>query len=223
MRMALVLPVAYDEVFLEKIRADYRSEDLGVEVSYRFPDAAPSVIETAADARAAEEGVRRAVLDAVADGADAVLVTCFSDPGVRAAASAVPVPVMGEGRPTIAAVAALFERFSILSSQSSTTDAKANVVAELGVASRLHSVVGMDIPVRELTPGRADDVAALIQREARSGVDAVILGCTGLEAGFTAAVRERLDERGAGVAVVDPAEVAGRVLLAAALSSGAPR
>jgi allantoin racemase len=223
LRLALVLPVAEDRVFLEKIQVDYRATDLGVDTSYHFPAHAPAVIETVADAQAAEEGVRDAVVQAVAEGADAVLVTCFSDPGVRAAAIAVDVPVMGEGRPSIAATGANFARFSILSSQSSTIAAKEAMVTELGLADRLQAVVGMDIPVRELTPVRATAVADLIEREAGSGADAVILGCTGLEAGFTAAVRQHVRDRGVAVAVVDPAEIAGRILIAAALSSGAPR
>jgi allantoin racemase len=221
--LALVLPIAEDQGFLAKIRADYPSSALGVETAYHFPADAPDVIETEADARAAADGVREAAVRAVADGADAVLVTCFSDPGVRSAALAVNVPVMGEGRPTIAATGAIFERFSILSSQSTTTGAKEAMVAELGLADRLQAVVGMDIPVRDLTSERAREVAVLINREAALGAGAVILGCTGVELGFTTAVRRHVREMGVRVTVVDPAEIAGRAVVAAALSSGAPR
>jgi allantoin racemase len=205
------------------MQADYRADDLGTDTSFHFPAQAPAVIETAADARAAVEGVRDAVVRAVDQGADAVLVTCFTDPGVREAAIVVGVPVLGEGRPSIAATGAIFQRFSVLSSQSSTVAAKEAMVAELGLSDRLLAVVGMDIPVRELTRSRASAVADLIETQAERGADAVVLGCTGLEPGFTVAVREQIRARGIDVAVVDPAEIAGRVVVAAALSSGAPR
>lgn len=223
LRLALVLPVAESRSLLRKFEADYDSKALGAETTFRFPAIAPEVIETEEDARAAEAGVRDAVVQAVSEGADAVLVTCFSDPGVRSAACDVDVPVMGEGRPSIAATGALFDRFSILSAQSSTIAAKEAMVAELGLAGRLQRVVGMDIPVRELTTERAPEVALLIAAEADGGATAVILGCTGLELGFTAAVRSAVRTIRPAVAVVDPAEVAGRLAIAAAVSSGAPR
>ena len=109
-RLAFVLPVAASSLFLEKIEADYDSRRLGAETSFSFPAEAPAAIETEDDARAAEAGVRDAVVAAAAEGADAVLVTCFSDPGVRSAAREVGVPVLGEGRPSIAATGAILAR-----------------------------------------------------------------------------------------------------------------
>jgi allantoin racemase len=222
-KLALVMPVAESAQFLRKIRADYDPSRLGVRTTFIFPASAPAAIESADDARAADAGVRDAVAQAVDRGADAVLVTCFSDPGVRSAAAAVDVPVLGEGRPTIAATGALFDRFSVLSAMSSTVDAKEQMVTELGLADRLQAVVGLDIPVQDLTPARAATVAAIVAAQASDGAQAVILGCTGFQLGFTAAVRREVRALGASVAVIDPAEVAGRAIVAAAISSGAPR
>ena len=83
-----------------------------------------------------------------------------------------------------------------MSSQSSTIEAKKQMVAELGLADRLQAVVGMDIPVRELTPATARTVGALVASEAAAGAEAVILGCTGFEIGFTAAVRQTVRDAG---------------------------
>lgn len=215
------MPVSESQDFLEKISCDYDADRLGADTAFCFADGAPESIETAEDAVAAEAGVVRSVQQAVVDGADAVLVACFSDPGVTAAARAVGVPVLGEGRPTIAAVGAMYSSFSILSAASSTIGAKQAMVARLGLADRLHSIVGLDVSPLELTADRALEIAELIHREGSEGSRAVVLGCTGFRPGFTAAVRRELALMRSDVAVVDPADVAGRQIVAAAISSGA--
>lgn len=219
--VAVVMPVSESADFLAKIRCDYDADRLRATIRFSFADGAPQTIQTTADACAAEAGVVRSARQAVDAGADAVLVSCFSDPGVTLASRALGVPVLGEGRPTIAAVGALFSRFSILSAATSTIGAKEDMVARLGLSDRLHSIVGMDIPVLELLPDRARDIAALVATEARDGADAVILGCTGFRPGFTEAVRREIASMQIDVTLVDPADVAGRAIVAAAASAGA--
>ena len=220
--IAVVSPVTRTEAFLEKLRIDYDSRALGALTSFYFPEQAPAVIETAADARAAEAGITAEALAAAKSGANAIVVSCFSDPGVQAASAATGIPVLGEGRPSIAAAGALFDRFSILSSQSSTIEAKRQQVDELGLTDCLHRITGLDIGVAELTSARAPEIADFVAAEAAGGAKAVILGCTGLEPGFTIAVRRQVHRLGLSTAVIDPVEVVGRLALAAAFSVGAP-
>lgn len=217
--VAVVIPVGASAVVLDKMRADYSTARLGMESRFAFIDADLPSIESPEDVRAAEEAVVRGVATVAAEGADSAIVACFSEPGVQAAARAVDIPVIGEGRVTVAAVGAIFERFSILSASSSTFDAKAQMVAELGLEARLKSLVSLDVPVAELTVARAGDVARLVAAEVDDGADAVVLGCTGLEPGFTEAVRRALSGHVSRTVVVDPADVAGRVAVALAIGT----
>lgn len=220
-RLGVVMPVAESADFLEKIQTDYDAQRLGVQTGFWFADGAPQTIQTIEDAVAAEAGVVRSVRRAASEGADAVLVACFSDPGVTTSWPAAGVPVYGEGRPTIAAVGAMFDGFSILSAATSTIEAKEQMVADLGLSDRLHSIVGMDIPILELNADKASEIAALVAERGRLGASAVILGCTGFRPGFTAAVRRELDTMPTNATLIDPAEIAGRAIVAAAISSGA--
>jgi allantoin racemase len=220
--VAVIVPVPESDGILVKFRDDYEDRAPHVDTAFIFAAGGPDTIETAEDVLAAEQGVVRSAVNAAQGGVGAIVVACFSDPGVSAASHAVDVPVLGEGSSSLAAAGAMFRQFSVLCASSSTIAAKRQMAETLGVGSMLRAVVGMDIPVPELTASRAGVVADLVQREAEAGSQAVILGCTGIEPGFTSAVRGILADRGGGVVVVDPADVAGRSAIALASATRGP-
>jgi Asp/Glu/hydantoin racemase len=68
-----------------------------VELTYRCTGAGPASIRSEDDVAAAAPFVVQAVIDAAAEGFDAVIVDCTSDPGVDAARRMVTIPVIGPG------------------------------------------------------------------------------------------------------------------------------
>jgi allantoin racemase len=223
-QLGVVIPVAESELVLRKIAADYDGSVLGADVSYYFAPGAPDTIASPADVEAAEAGVTLAAEDAASHGADAIIVACFSEPGVGKALTHTQVPVLGEGRPTLSAVGAIFDSFSIISASSKTIDSKIEMVAELGLEGRLRSVLPLDLPIEELTCAQASSYVGLIELAADQGAAAVVLGCTGLEPGVTGAIRAALPRRlSAQVTIVDPADLAGRFAMALAVASRSVR
>lgn len=75
-----------------------------IAVSYRCTGAGPLAIHTDEDEIAAAPHVVRAVVEAAAEGFDAVIVDCTGDPGVVEARQAVRIPVVGAGEALRAAI-----------------------------------------------------------------------------------------------------------------------
>ena len=89
----------------EEVDADLaRLARPNVELSYRCTGAGPLAIHTDEDAITAAPHVVRAVVDAAADGFDAVIVDCTADPGVVEARQAVTIPIVGAGEALRAAI-----------------------------------------------------------------------------------------------------------------------
>ena len=163
-----------------------------------LPDA-PIGIET--DAHVA------AVAPMVADHASrteagALVVACFSDPGVAAARAAARVPVVGIAEAAYLLALQLGERFGVVSLGPSSVARHAAQIGRLGLSGRLAGdrAVGMTVAEGH-APGalsRIGAVAAALRDE--DGADVVILGCAGLGRS-----RGPLEER-LGVPVIDPVQ-----------------
>jgi len=76
----------------------------GVELAYRCTGAGPTSIRDEDDVEAAAPFVVRTIVDAAAEGFDAVIVDCTSDPGVDSARLHVTIPVVGPGEAMRAAI-----------------------------------------------------------------------------------------------------------------------
>jgi allantoin racemase len=137
---------------------------------------------------------------------DAVIIACFSDPGLEQARRLVPIPVVGIEESSLHLACQLGDRFTILTSRSARVPAKIAHVARLGLSSRLASVRPLEMGVLEMdaNPDRARarivEAGAAAVRDDGAGV--IVLGCAGLaglarEAGLTL-----------GVPVIDPSPVA---------------
>ena len=142
-------------------------------------------------------------LRAQADGADAVCLYCFSDPGFDACRELLHVPVVGGAQAAVLLASQLALGFSVLTTSARRIPQKKNFLRALGAdPARIASVRGVELP-----PGASRERSEIIEiLEAcgrrcveEDGADAVILGCLGF-AGMGAELTERL-----GVPVIDPA------------------
>ena len=164
--------------------------------------AAPEGIET--DAHVAE--VVPMVLEHTQScGADAIVVACFSDPGVEAARTLVAVPVIGIAEAAYYAALQLGGRFGVISLGPSSVSRHARHLEKLGIARRLAGDRPVNMGVSEASSGGGITQAVIESGMAlrdRDGADAVILGCAGM-----GRQRDRL-QAVLGLPVVDPVQAA---------------
>lgn len=167
----------------------------------------PRAIESASDEAMCAPGVLARVLEAEAQGIDAVVVDCFADPGVEAARERVQIPVIGPGEASLHLAASVGHRLAIVTVLDSVRPLIDRLVWRAGLGHRLAPVRVVDMPVRHL----GDDPAALLARLADAAeqavradhADVVVLGCTGF-LGVSAALQRALAERGCPVPVINP-------------------
>ena len=175
--------------------------------------AAPIGIET--DAHVAEVAPMVAAHAAGME-ADALVVACFSDPGLAAARAATRAPVVGIAESAYILALHLGRRFGVVSLGPASVARHAAHIDRLGLAARLAGdrPVGMSVAEGH-APGALDRIAAVARRLVdEDGADVVILGCAGL-GGSRAPLEEML-----GLPVIDPVQ-AGVLAAATLLDLGA--
>jgi allantoin racemase len=166
----------------------------------------PRSIESALDEAQAIPHTLGLVENAARDGFDAIVIACFSDPGLQAAREVVAIPVVGIEESGLHVAAMLGHRFSVLTARRQRVPAKIEHVRGLGLESRLASVRPLEMSVLEMdadplcAKSRILDVGRTAVDE--DGAEVLVLGCAGL-AGYSQELTAAL-----GVTILDPAPVA---------------
>ncbi|SLN56276.1 aspartate/glutamate racemase family protein [Roseisalinus antarcticus] len=168
----------------------------------------PATIVT--DRDVAEAGPRVAALAAAQEAPLAVIVACFSDPGVAETRAAVPCPVIGIQEAGVAAALALAPRFGIIA-LSELPIARHRVRLErMGMLERLADEVGLSgvsAYAAGHDPAVYDELLAAGRRLIASGAGAIVLGCGGF------GPRRAVLQAALGVPIVDPVLAAAGVAL----------
>ncbi|MFF2327329.1 MULTISPECIES: aspartate/glutamate racemase family protein [unclassified Streptomyces] len=206
MKLTIVIPVISD-AFTEEVRKEVAGwVSPGTEIDVRRIARGTASIESEYDEALAAPGILDAVRAAAEDGADAVFISCFGDPGVHAAREIVDIPVVGGFEPAVLTSLALGEKAGVITVLPNVLPMLHSLVRRYGLTERLGPIRVVDIPVLDLTdPERLVDRlaeqarAAVDEREA----DVIVLGCTGM-IGVARALQERLAQDGPFVPVVDP-------------------
>lgn len=190
----------------------------GVSVTYSEVDTGPGSIESEFETAFAVPGVVARVLEAERTGADAVVIDCMGDPGLRPAREVVRIPVVGPAQAGMHIAAMLGHTFSVLTVLRRLRAQFENTAALAGLTTKLASVRWVEIPVleleRDIQKTRSDLINQGQKAVEEDGAEALIFGCTGLM-GSAQAVREGLLARDIDVPVIDPIPTA--VAMAAAL------
>ncbi|MGD8648263.1 MAG: aspartate/glutamate racemase family protein, partial [Desulfobacterales bacterium] len=140
------------------------------------------------------------------EGYDAVILACFSDPGLEAAREVSIIPVIGIEESTLHMAAMLGAKFSIMTPRKQRIASKCEHVHIRGLSHFLASVRSLDLTVAETdsdpakTKQRLMDVAKVAVEE--DGAEVIVMGCAGM-AGYAREIEETLS-----VKVLDPAAVA---------------
>jgi Asp/Glu/hydantoin racemase len=134
--------------------------------------------------------------------ADAIVVACFSDPGIERVRAAARVPVTGIAEAAYLAALGLGGRFGIVSLGPSSIGRHLRYLQHLKLDQRLAGDRSIDMTIVELV---ASDVVEKVSATAarlrdEDCADVIILGCAGLGS-YRMALQQRL-----GLPVVDPVQ-----------------
>jgi len=167
---------------------------------------APSAIESATDGAMSVPALLDKVRWANQEKFDAVIIACFSDPGLEPAREVSDTLVLGIQQTTLAAASMLGHKYSILTPLSVRIPSKEQDIRRFRMESACASIRALDLSVAQteadpgLTKRRVKDVArAAIEQD---GAEVVILGCAGM-VGYAEELEKNL-----GIIVLDPTTVA---------------
>lgn len=138
-----------------------------------------------------------------AGGYDAVVIGCFSDPGLAALRDLIEVPIVGPGASSVHLAAQFGERFGVLSSEPTPKGLHARFRA-LGVGDLFVSERMVGCSVLDLSRRRNEAMGGIIAAAkacVSDGADVLVLGCLGM--GYLPGLSDIL-QREAGVPVVNP-------------------
>jgi allantoin racemase len=202
MRILIISPnasIEMSDVIRDQLRAVARP-DVVVEVAN--PVGAPPAIESALDEAMAIPPMLELVRAAEGRGIDAVVIACFSDPGLDAARELTGLPVVGIQEASMHLVAQIAYRFSILTTLKHWVPVRERAALVAGLERRLASCPVLALPVLDTVADRERVVERLIVVGRRAveedGAEALILGCAGL-----GDLAPRV-QRALGVPIVDP-------------------
>jgi len=181
----------------------------GTDVAIEPTAAGPAAIESAHDAAIVVPELIRLAPQAQRRGFDAIIIGCYSDPGVEALREMLRIVVIGPGAASLYLAAQLGTRVSVLTPTGRGFGRVAARLRALALEPLLASVRGIGLSVMELAqqkPGALDRVAEAARRAIEEDrADVLVLGCMSMA--FLSGICENLSDR-LGVPVVNPVTAA---------------
>jgi allantoin racemase len=211
MRIRILLPVLPSAALGDKATAEYKAvAGKTAEVSVACLANGTTTIESDFDIALSQPETIRLAREAEADGIDACIVACFSDPGLDGARETVSIPVIGEGQAALHAASLLAGRFTVITTWDQCVPRIRRLVQRSGFGRKLASVRATGVGVMALSNdclGRM--IAEAVSAVREDGAEAIVLGCTGtgenLPLEISRAVRETV---GVSVPIIDPVPAA---------------
>jgi allantoin racemase len=142
----------------------------------------PHTIEGALDAALGTAGMLQRVA-AYSEPFDAVVVACFSDPGVDALRMLVRVPVVGIGAASFTQASFCSQRFAIVTPSIGTPQRYAAVAAAMGLQRQFLGTYQTQLSVADFESDDPNVVATLVfhaQQAVKDGAECLLFGCAGI-------------------------------------------
>ena len=156
----------------------------GTEILASNPTDSPKSIEGHYDEVMSLAGLMREIKKAEKWGADAYVIACFDDPGLRAAREIVTGPVIGICEAAMHAASIVAANFSVVTTLKRSVPIIEELALLYGMNKFCRKVRAADIPVLALEEpgsGAKEKIIAEIQKAVKEDeCEAVILGCAGM-------------------------------------------
>lgn len=180
-------------------------------ISQSSLDIGPPSVESEIDEALSVPGILAQAIKAERNGADAIVIDCMGDPGVKPARELLRIPVLGPAETGMHVASMLGQRFSVVTILDSVRPMLENRARLYGAHGNLASVEVVDMPVLELE-ARWEEVRTALADKAlhavtRAGADVILLGCTGF-LGCAAHIAAHLRAAGREIPVIDPLPLA---------------
>jgi len=201
----VVIPVSTDK-WNEGVRADYeRFKEPETVIDIIHLQHGPEAIQSEYDEATAAPHVLKEVATIGPEDYDAIIIYCFSDPGLAGAREISTIPVLGIGESSQLFTMGLADRCGIITTLEQSVARIRRKLCARGISGRFPSIRPLNIPVleydqREKVTERALGVARIMVEQ--DGVEALVLGCGSLF-GIKEAIQGEL-----GIPVVEPGIVA---------------
>lgn len=173
-------------------------------VDFAVPRQGPASVETRADAAVTVPALLEAVVQAEKDGYDAVIISCFSDPGLDACREMVSIPVTASAQASMHIAAQLGSRFTVISPGRQPTSRGDDNPRKYGLWDKFASVRRSGLSVMDLARDRGKTLEELakvgMQAVEEDRCDVIILGCMSMA---FHGIEHELSQR-IGVPVVNP-------------------
>lgn len=205
MRIHLITPIVTEGIRTLDDVAPLQSADLTITQS--LIATGPVSIECEFDEAMSVPGIVAEAIAAEGSGADALIIDCMGDPGLKAAREVVSIPVLGPSEVSMHLAAMLGHQFSVVTVLNSVVPMIENLAKVYGTSAKLASVRVINIPVLELeaSPEKLTQALASASLAAveEDGAHAIVLGCTGF-LGCATAIETALKAKGYDLPVIDP-------------------
>lgn len=175
----------------------------GCDVHIASPEDGPRAIESASDIAMVVPYLAKDAGTWAAAGHQAVVIGCFSDPGVTALSEISGLPVIGPGEAGILAALQLGERFSVLSSDPTPPGLRRRIRG-IGAEAMFLSEVRVGGSVAALIADPDRHLSAIVEQAhscVEAGAEVLVLGCFAMS--FAPGLAQSLS-RAVGVPVVNP-------------------
>jgi Asp/Glu/hydantoin racemase len=188
----------------------------GPEIVCRTLAEGPLGIETQEHVESVALPLRRLV--AADHDADAIVIACYSDPGLHVCREATARPVFGINEAGVLTALARGERFGVIAIKQRSIRRHIRYMRQMGLLDRLAGERPLEMSVAETASGeRTLDKMIEVGRELKDkdGADVIVMGCAGM-------ARHRAPlEAALGVPVIDPTQAAVTMALGAVLFGSA--
>lgn len=218
-RVYVINPNASDAVTAAIKESVAPFAETGVQFTCLTSPEGPPAIETHRDVACSIAPMLK-LADSVKSDAAALIVACFSDPGVPALRSMMDVPVIGIQEAAVSVSLTLGARFGIVAILLASVERQRTAMMAQGLTDRWAGSLPLGLGVADLadpskTLDRLIEVANKL-RETRDA-DVIILGCAGMG-------RYRREiEAAMGLPVVDPVQAAATIAVGRVLTGHHPR
>ncbi len=205
MKIKVIIPVSTDK-WNDSVKADYeRFKNPETLIDVIHLNHGPEAIQSEYDEASTATHVLKEILNIRQKDYDAIIIYCFSDPGLLGAREISTIPVLGIGESAQLFAMGLADRCGIITTLEQSVARHRRKLCARGISGRFPSIRPLSIPVLEYdqrgkVAERALDVARVMVEQ--DGVEALILGC-----GSLFGIKEQLQDE-FGIPVVEPGIVA---------------